>query len=46
MSVVLEPLDPENLGRVLVAFKPENAIIVNEAATTPARLGVRLMPPA
>ncbi len=27
-------LDPENLWRLLTAFTPENAIIVNEAATT------------
>ena len=27
-------LDPENLWRLLAAFTPENAIIVNEAATT------------
>ncbi len=29
-----EQLDPDNLGRVISAFTPENAIIVNEAATT------------
>jgi len=28
------PLDPDNVGRVLAAFTPENAIVVNEAATT------------
>jgi len=27
-------LDPDNLGRVMAAFLPENAILVNEAATT------------
>jgi hypothetical protein len=27
-------LDPENLWRLLTAFTPENAITVNEAATT------------
>ena len=29
-----QPLDPDNLGRVMAAFMPENAILVNEAATT------------
>ena len=27
------PLDPDNLGRTVAAFTPENAIVVNEAAT-------------
>ena len=27
------PLDPDNLGRAVAAFTPENAIVVNEAAT-------------
>lgn len=29
-----QPLDPENLCRMMAAFTPENAIVVNEAATT------------
>jgi acetolactate synthase-1/2/3 large subunit len=29
-----QPLNPDNLGRVLAALSPENAIVVNEAATT------------
>jgi acetolactate synthase-1/2/3 large subunit len=29
-----QPLDPDNLARVLAAFTPEAAIVVNEAATT------------
>ncbi len=29
-----DPLDPDNLGRALAAFTPENAIVVNEAVTT------------
>lgn len=29
-----QPLDPDNLGRVMTAFTPEAAIIVNEALTT------------
>lgn len=28
------PLDPDSLGRVMAAFTPEAAIVVNEAATT------------
>ena len=28
------PLDPDNLGRTVAALTPENAIVVNEAATT------------
>jgi acetolactate synthase-1/2/3 large subunit len=29
-----QSLDPDNLGRTMAAFMPENAILVNEAATT------------
>jgi acetolactate synthase I/II/III large subunit len=29
-----QPLNPDNVGRVLAALSPENAIVVNEAATT------------
>jgi len=29
-----QPLDPDNLGRAMAACIPENAIVVNEAATT------------
>ena len=29
-----QPLDPDNLGRTMAAFTPENAIVVNEATTT------------
>jgi acetolactate synthase I/II/III large subunit len=29
-----QPLTPDNVGRVIAALTPENAIIVNEAATT------------
>jgi acetolactate synthase-1/2/3 large subunit len=29
-----QPLNPDNVGRVLAALSPENAIVVNEATTT------------
>jgi len=29
-----QPLEPDNLGRTIAAFTPEDAIVVNEAATT------------
>ena len=29
-----QPLDPDNLGRAMAAFMPEDAIVVNEAGTT------------
>ncbi len=29
-----QPLDPDNLGRTLAAFTPENAIVVNDAVTS------------
>lgn len=34
LSPTDQQLDPDNLGRVISAFTPENAIVVNEAATT------------